>query len=176
MTRLKLLDSARHKLRLAAYHHGALLAVLELHPTEGLEDARRIEMEPHLEGLAYTGTAAVEKTLRSLVVQATGAQMWVEGMIRILRGRDLPREEQELGGAFNDWWYAAAQVAAVARELRNDAAHRVYEKAPDGLLWRIEIGQRVLPLRDFAERYGTHLESLAALIDRAEQLAGVPAH
>jgi hypothetical protein len=29
-----------------------------LHPSEDLDDPRRIEMEAHLEGLAYTGTAA----------------------------------------------------------------------------------------------------------------------
>jgi hypothetical protein len=89
-----------------------------------------------------------------------------------VRGPKRPREEQELGGAFNDWWYAADQVAVVARDLRNDAAHRVYEKAPDGPLWRIEIGRRVLPLGEFAERYGVHLESLAELVERAERLAG----
>jgi hypothetical protein len=53
--RLDLLDSAWHKLRLAAYRAQALLDVLGLHPTED---------KAHLEGLAYTGTAAAEKTLR----------------------------------------------------------------------------------------------------------------
>ena len=175
MIRFELLDSARHKLRLAAYHRGALLAVLELHPTEDLEDERRIEMEAHLEGLAYTGTAAAEKTLRSLDVEGMGEQMSMERMIRVVRGRERPREERELGGDLNDWWFAADQVAGVARDLRNDAAHRVYEKAPDGPLWRMEIGRRVLPLAEFAERYGTHLELLAALrigSDLADRLRG----
>jgi hypothetical protein len=62
--RPELLDSARHKLRLAHYHAAALLRVLEQHPTEDLDDPRRIAMEAHLEGLAFTGTAAAEKTLR----------------------------------------------------------------------------------------------------------------
>jgi hypothetical protein len=38
--------------------------VLGLHLTEDSDDPRRIEMEAHLEGLACTGTAAAEKTLR----------------------------------------------------------------------------------------------------------------
>jgi hypothetical protein len=50
MTELELLDSARHKLRLADYHAAALLRVLEQHPTEDLDDPRRIAMEAHLEG------------------------------------------------------------------------------------------------------------------------------
>jgi hypothetical protein len=75
MTQLELLDSARHKLRLAHYHAAALLRVLEQHPTEDLDDPRRMAMEAHLEGLAYTGTAAAEKTLRSLDVEAMSDQM-----------------------------------------------------------------------------------------------------
>ncbi len=61
MTRLELLDSARHKSRLAGYHARALVDVLALQPTEDIDNDRRIEMEAHLEGLAYTGTAAAEK-------------------------------------------------------------------------------------------------------------------
>lgn len=75
MTRLELLDSARHKLWLAAYHTRALRQALERHPTEGLEDPARIEMEAHLEGLAYTGTSAAEKTLRSIDPEAMQEQI-----------------------------------------------------------------------------------------------------
>ncbi len=78
MTRLELLDSARHKLRLAGYHGPALLHILELHPTEDFEDDRRIEMEAHLEGLAYQGTAAAEKTLRSIDPESMRVQMSIE--------------------------------------------------------------------------------------------------
>jgi hypothetical protein len=174
--RLELLDSARHKLQLAAYHRRALLNVLELHPSEELEDERRIEMEAHLEGLAYTGTAAAEKTLRSIDPEALSAeQMSVERMIRIVRTEGRPPEEREFASRFNGWWFAEEQVAVVARDLRNDAAHRVYEKAPDGPLWRMDIGQRTVPLADFAERYSAHLESLVDLVERAEQLAGAHA-
>ena len=51
MTQLELLDSARHKLRLARYHAAALVRVLEQHPTEDLDDPLRVAMEAHLEGL-----------------------------------------------------------------------------------------------------------------------------
>jgi hypothetical protein len=40
MTRLELLDSAQHKLRLAGYHGPALHRALEWHPTEDLNDER----------------------------------------------------------------------------------------------------------------------------------------
>jgi hypothetical protein len=175
LTRLELLDSARHKLQLAAYHRTALLNVLELHPTEDLEDERRIEMEAHLEGLAYTGTAAAEKTLRSIDPNAMRDQMPVHAMIREATAHERPPAERELGSRFNEWWFAADQVAVVARDLRNDAAHRVYEKAPDGALWRMEIGQRVIPIAEFAERYGAHLTLLVELVDQAQRLGGVQA-
>ena len=78
MTRLEPLDSARHKLRLAGYHGPTLLHVLELHPTEDLDDDWPIEMEAHLEGLAYQGTAAAEKTLRSIDPHEMRGQMSIE--------------------------------------------------------------------------------------------------
>jgi hypothetical protein len=171
MTRLELLDSAQHKLRLAGYHAQALLNILELHPAEALEDERRIGMEAHLEGLAYTGTASAEKTLRSINPIAMREQMSVERMIQVVRAQEQSPEEQAFGRSFNDWWYAADQVAVVARDLRNDAAHRVYEKAPDDALWRMEIGRRTIPLREFAEHYAEHLDALADLVGEAEQLA-----
>lgn len=171
MTRLELLDSARHKLQLAGYHGPALLHILELHPTEDLEDNRRIEMEAHLEGLAYQGTAAVEKTLRSIDPEPMRGQMSIEQMLVFVKADARPPPAREFGGAFSQWWQAEHQVAWVARELRNDAAHRVYEKAPDGPQWRMEIGRRVIPLRQFAERYGAHLGSLTNLVEQAEELA-----
>ena len=171
MTRLDLLDSARHKLRLAAYHAQALLDVLGLHPTEDNDDPRRIEMEAHLEGLAYTGTAAAEKTLRSIDPAAMRDQRPIQAMIGIVKAPERSAEEREFGRMFEKWWYAEDQVAVVARDLRNDAAHRVYEKAPDRPFWRMEIGTRVIGLADFAAQYGMHLETLAELVDRSEQLA-----
>jgi hypothetical protein len=130
MTRLELLDSARHKLRLAGYHGPALLHILELHPTEDLEDDRRIEMEAQLEGLAYQGTAAAEKTLRSIDPESMGVQMSIEQMLVFVKADARPAAAREFGAVFGRWWQAEDQVAWVARELRNDAAHRVYEKAP----------------------------------------------
>src|SRR6266542_3363893 len=160
MTRQEFLTSARHKLRLAGYHRQALLNVLELHPTEDVEDERRIEMEAHLEGLAYTGTAAAEKTLRSVDPDTCREQMPIHEMIAAVKARERPPEEQEFGRSFEQWWFGSDQIAVVARDLRNDAAHRVYEKSPDGPLWRMEIGRRVVPLAEFAERFGDHLELL----------------
>jgi hypothetical protein len=175
MTRLELLTSTRHKLRLAAYHAQALLDVLELHPTEDPEDERRIEMEAHLEGLAYTGTAAAEKTLRSIDPEAMADQMPIHVMIRLVTGNGRSAEEREFGRKFSDWWFGNEQVAVVARDLRNDAAHRVYEKASDGPLWRMDIGRRTIPLGEFAEAYGTHLTGIADLVAEGERLAGVHA-
>jgi hypothetical protein len=85
MTQLELLDSARHKLRLSHYHGAALVRVLEQHPTEDLIDPRRIAMEAHLEGLAYTGTAAAEKTLRSIDPEAMSDQMPIQQMLRTVK-------------------------------------------------------------------------------------------
>jgi hypothetical protein len=175
LTRLELLNSARHKLRLAGYHAQALLDVLALHPTEDPQDERRIEMEAHLEGLAYTGTAAAGKTLRSIDPDAMRDQIPMHVMIGVVKRRERPIEEQEFGSTFEHWWYANGQVAVVARDLRNDAAHRVYEKSPEGPLWRMEIGGRTVGLAEFAERYRAHLDSLAEFVDRAERLAAVAA-
>jgi hypothetical protein len=171
MTRLELLDSTRHKLRLAAYHAQALVNVLAMHPSEDIDDNRRIEMEAHLEGLAYTGTAAAEKTLRSIDPDAMRDQMPIQEMLRVAKAADRPAEEREFGGRFERWWFGERQVAAVARDLRNDAAHRVYEKAPDGPLWRMEISGRTIPLAEFVDRYEAHLRQLAELVERAEHLA-----
>lgn len=171
MTRLELLDSARHKLRLAGYHAAAVLRVLEQQPTGNLDDARRIEMEAHLEGLAYTGTAAAEKTLRSIDPEAMSDQMPIQQMLRTVKADGRPDAERNFGRAFERWWFGEGQVAWFARELRNDAAHRVYEKAPDGPLWRMEIADRAIAVADFAEGYSGHLAGLADLVERAAQLA-----
>jgi hypothetical protein len=171
MTSLELLDSARHKLRLAGYHAAAVLRVLEQHPTEDLDDPRRIEMEAHLEALAYTGTAAAEKTLRSIDPEAMSDQMPIQQMLRTVKADGRPDERRDFGRAFVRWWFGDGQVAWFARELRNDAAHRVYEKAPDGPLWRMEIAGRTFALADFAEGYSPHLGGLAELAERAAELA-----
>ncbi len=171
MTSLELLDSARHKLRLAGYHAAALLRVLERHPTEDLDDERRIEMEAHLEGLAYTGTAAAEKTLRSIDPEVMSEQMPIQQMLRTVKADGRSDEERDFGRVFERWWFGGGQVAWLARELRNDAAHRVYEKAPDGPLWRMEIADRTIALADFAERYSDHLGGLMELVERAAELA-----
>ena len=56
--------------------------------------------------------------------------------------------------------------------LRNDAAHDVYEKAPDGPRWRMRLeGRRPVPLDEFATGYVRELAELEALIGRAQELA-----
>ncbi len=52
MSRLALLDSARHKLRLARYHADTLLGILEQRPHNGPDEPLRVPLEAHLEGLA----------------------------------------------------------------------------------------------------------------------------
>jgi hypothetical protein len=167
-----LLDSAQHKLRLARYHADALLNVLQLHPSEDLDDPRRIEMEAHLEGLAYTGTAAAEKMLRSLDPTGMRGQMSVEQMIRHLVRDDASEHVQGFARRFESWWLDRGRgLGPVARDLRNDAAHRVYEKAPDGPAWRMQITGRSRPilLEDFARDYGSQLEGLGELVTGAER-------
>lgn len=175
MTAVELLDSARHKLRLADYHAQALVHALDQHPTEDPADKRRIKMEAHLEGLAYTGTAAAEKTLRSIDPDEMSDQMPIQQMLRVVKAETRPVEEREFGRSFERWWNAEEQIAGLARELRNDAAHRVYEKAPDGPCWRMDVAGRTIALADFAERYRAHLVGLRELAEGAVQLARAPA-
>ena len=94
----------------------------------------------------------------------------------LVRGHDPRAMERDFGRDFERWWFAEDQVAWFARELRNDAAHRVYEKAPDGPLWRMEIAGRTIALADFAERYSAHLGGLAELVERAGELALAALH
>jgi hypothetical protein len=176
MDAIGLLDSARHKLQLARYHAQALLGVLELYPSEDLEDPRRIEMEAHLEGLAYTGTAAAEKTLRSLDPAGIPDQVSVERMIGHLVRGDVDETTRALARRFERWWMDQGRgLGPVARDLRNDAAHRVYAKSPDGPGWRMEISGRRRPilLEDFARDYRRQLDGLSELLVEAEWSAGV---
>jgi len=175
MYRLELLDSARHKLRLARYHADALLGVLAQHPHDGPDDPLRDPLEAHLEGLAYTGTAAAEKTLRSLDPDRISSHGSIAEMIRIGKGTELPVELSSFAREFEQWWTGRARgtrYAELARDLRNDAAHDVYEKAPDGPLWRMRIGsRRPVPLEEFARGYLSELAELEQLAIRAEELA-----
>jgi hypothetical protein len=64
----------------------------------------------------------------------------------------------------------------VARDLRNDAAHDVYEKAPHGPRWRMRVGNRQpIFLDEFTNGYLGELGELELLIARAEQLASAAA-
>lgn len=175
MSRLDLLDSARHKLGLADYHANSLLGILAQHPHDGPDEPLRVPLEAHLEGLAYTGTAAAEKTIRSLDPTAIRDRASIAQMIRA--AMDLESAD-ELGFArdFETWWTGrqrGTRYAEVARDLRNDAAHDVYEKAPDGPRWRMRLGNsRPIFLDQFTRGYVGELNELELLIARAEQLAG----
>src|SRR5438067_12664919 len=45
---------------------GAALRILAQRPHDGPDEPLRVPLEAHLEGLAYTGSAAAEKTIRPL--------------------------------------------------------------------------------------------------------------
>lgn len=173
MSRLQLLDSARHKLRLAAYHADALLRILAQNPHDGPDEPLRIPLEAHLEGLAYTGTAAAEKTIRSLDPHEIPDRASIAQMIRPAMTRERT-EEQAFAREFETWWTGrqrGTRYAEIARDLRNDAAHDVYEKAPDGPRWRMRIGNREpVALDDFAHGFLRELDELEALVGRAEAL------
>lgn len=173
--RLALLDSACHKLRLARYHAEALLGILEQHPHDGSDEPLRVPLEAHLEGLAYTGTAAAEKTIRSLDPERIRSDASISEMIRVVKREEQPLEYRECGRDFESWWMGTqrgTRYAQIARELRNDAAHDVYEKAPDGPRWRMRLeGRRPVALDDFATGYVRELAELETLVSRAEELA-----
>lgn len=179
----ELLDSAHHKLRLARYHADAVRAVLVQHPSEDPEDALRVALEAHLEGLAYTGTAAAEKTLRSLDPDAlSDPRLDIASMLRIAKADAYPEATRDFASRFERWWYGAApdgeRYAPIARDLRNDAAHRVYEKAPDGPAWRIEVtGQRdPILIADFVAGYAHALAGLEQLVCAGEEIAAQVPH
>jgi hypothetical protein len=176
MPGLELLDSARHKLRLARYHADALLRILAQNPHDGPDEPLRIPLEAHLEGLAYTGTAAAEKTIRSLDPANIPDRASMAQMIRA--GLNLDGDQQQaFARAFEGWWTGrrrGTRYAEVARDLRNDAAHDVYEKAPEGPLWRMRIGSRQpIALDEFARGYVDELGEFEALVTRAEELAAL---
>jgi hypothetical protein len=174
VSRDELLNSVRHKLRLASYHGETLLAVLEQNPLDDPEDRLRIALEAHLEGLAYTGTAATEKTIRSVNPDELSGQMSVELMIRAVRA-ETNSPEASFAGAFEAWWFGrerGTRFTLTARDLRNDAAHSVYDKAHGEGRWAMEIrNSHPILLDEFASGYLHELGELSALVADAEQLA-----
>jgi hypothetical protein len=176
MSRLELLDSARHKLRLARYHADALLRILAQNPHDGPHEPLRVPLEAHLEGLAYTGTAAAEKTVRSLDPEGIPDRVSIAQMIRAALACKSD-EKRAFAREFEAWWTGRrrrTRFAEIARDLRNDAAHDVYEKAPDGRRWRMRIGDgQPVALDDFARGFLHELDELEALLARAEELAAV---
>jgi hypothetical protein len=96
-------------------------------------------------------------------------------MIRIVKRDEQPLEHREFARDFERWWMGTdrgTRHAQVARDLRNDAAHDVYEKAPDGSRWRMHLeGQRPVPLDEFGTGYVDELAELGVLVTRAEELA-----
>jgi hypothetical protein len=183
MAREELLNSARHKLRLARYHGATLANVLAASPPDDPEDDLRIALEAHLEGLAYTGTAAAEKTLRSVNPEAfDGQQASVERMVRTLVTPDLDDDTRAFLRGFEGWWVGRGRqthYAQAARDLRNDAAHTFYDKTPDGngRLWFMHIrgGRGSVEIEAFRVGYLQELGLLEPLVAQAEALAAAVA-
>ena len=179
MSSLELLDSAQHKLRLAHYHAETLLGILAQHPHDGPDEPLRAPLEAHLEGLAYTGTAATEKTIRSVDPNGIPSMAPIQRMIIEAKAERQTPATRAFAGEFENWWVGrqrGTRFAQVARDLRNDAAHRVYEMAPDGPRWRMELSQgRPIAIDDFANGYLLELEELETLVGSAEELAAVAA-
>lgn len=173
---MELLDSASHKLRLARYHGDTLIAILRQEPPDDLEDDLRVGLEAHLEGLAYTGTAAAEKTIRSVSPELIPEQGSIQNMILAATRADLAPEAAAFVQEFSAWWVGRGRrtrYAQAARDLRNDAAHTFYGKTQRGPRWRMTIrgGRGPIDLTSFAEGYLEELDALAELVARAEQLA-----
>jgi hypothetical protein len=136
-----------------------------------------VPLEAHLEGLAYRGTAAAEKTIRSLDPDSIRSDASIANMIRIVKGNDQPLEHREFGRTLYRWRMGTdrgTRHAQLARDLRNDAAHGVYEKAPAGPRWRIRLEARpAVALDKFVTAYVGELAELEQLIASAEELAVV---
>lgn len=176
MDALRLLDSARHKLRLARYHGETLLAVLAQDPPDDPEHELRTALQAHLEGLGYTGTAAAEKTIRSVAPDAIPQHDSIDRMILAARRCELDDGQQAFVGRFESWWVGRGQptrFAQAARDLRNDAAHAAYVKGPNRARWQMRIrgGRGPIDLDTFARGYLDEVAALGLLVDEAEQLA-----
>jgi hypothetical protein len=181
MAREELLTSARHKLRLARYHGSTLANILGAGPPDDPEDDVRIAFEAHLEGLTYTGTAAAEKTIRSIAPDAIRGQQAVERMVQAALGGGLDRESEAFVRRFESWWVGRGQqhrFAQAARDLRNDAAHAFYGKTPNGLRWQMTIrgGRGPLDIENFRVGYLGELDRLEQLVVEAEALPAAAAH
>ena len=176
MSRLALLDSARHKLRLGRYHGDTLLHVLAQNPLDVPDEPLRVSLEAHLEGLAYTGTAALEKTIRSLDPDGIPDRASIAQMIRAALASEA-QAERALARDLENWWMGRrrqTRFAEIARDLRNDAAHDVYDKAMQGRRWQMRIGNREpVAVEDFARGFLNELDELEALVADAERLAGL---
>ena len=170
-----LLDSARHKLRLARYHGETLIAVLQQHPPDDLENELRVALEAHLEGLAYTGTAAAEKTIRSVDPESVSERLPIQEMIRAALRAGPSEDAVAVIRSFEGWWVGRGRqirCAQAARDLRNDAAHASYAKTQDGPQWQMSIrGGRDIELMTFATNYLDELADFQGVVDQAERLA-----
>jgi hypothetical protein len=118
----------------------------------------------------------VEKTIRSLDPDGIPDRASIAQMIRAALARERA-EEEAFAREFETWWTGrqrGTRYAEIARDLRNDAAHDVYEKAPDGPRWRMRIGNRQpVALDDFARGFLHELDELEALVSRAEELVAL---
>lgn len=116
-------------------------------------------LQAHLEGLAYTGTAAAEK-IRSLDPDRIPERCSIAQMIRA--GLACEAEpEKALARDFESWWTGrerGTRYAEIARDLRNDAAHDVYDKMLNGRRWTMRMdGRPPILLDEFAQQYRSSL-------------------
>jgi len=177
MTSLELLDSARHKLAIARWHGAELQRVLDDYVPDDLDDPRRLALEGHLEGIAYMGTAAAEKTIRSLAPLTLTDQGNLPTMIRLAKNLPEPGA-RDFATQFETWWMQRGRptrYAQAARDLRNDAAHSAYEKTAEGVGWcmRIRNQREGIELTEFARGYLAELGELDVLVAEADELAAV---
>jgi hypothetical protein len=167
-----LLDSVRHKLRLARYHAKTLLDILAQNPHEGHDDPLRVPLEAHLEGLAYTGTAAAEKTIHAIGIRVITGDPPIQAMIR--SAKEQPDQLGALAREFDTWWSGrqrGTRHAQTARDLRNDAAHQIYEKSEYESRWRMRVRNgRPVALDDFAAGYVIELDELERFVERVEKV------
>lgn len=162
----------------ARWHAAELQRVLEGYVPDDLDDPRRVALEGHLEGLAYMGTAAAEKIIRSLDPDALPDEGNIQSMIR--SAKELPNPAaRDLASQFETWWMQRGRptrYAQAARDLRNDATHSTYEKTAQGERWGMTIrGRRErIELSEFARGYLVELDELTEIIADADQLAVAP--
>src|SRR5690349_17687874 len=110
------------------YFSETLLDVLAQNPPDKVGSRLRVAMEANLEGLAYAGTAAAEKTIRSLDPDRISDGRGIEAMIREAKSIESA-DAQSFAREFEAWWMGSergTRNGQIGRDLRNDAGHNFY--------------------------------------------------